>query len=249
MQNIVFPSACPSCGVVLELRNDILYCTNSSCGERSLKQIENFAKTLKIKGLGASTIKKLELHTICDIYSLSENEIIEALSSEKLGKKLFVEIENSKSLSLNDILPGFSIPLIGRTATEKLSKTHKTIFDITDFSCREAGLGEKATANLISWMEECLDYFCTTLPFDWTFKNSVMQKLKGIVCITGKLSSYKTKAEAAKELKSRGFLVKSTLTKDVTILVNESGQESIKTKQAKDRGLTVIDNLLNFLEN
>jgi hypothetical protein len=76
-----------------------------------------------------------------------------------------------------------------------------------------------------------------------------MQKLKGIVCITGKLSSYKTKAEAAKELKSRGFLVKSTLTKDVTILVNESGQESIKTKQAKDRGLTVIDNLLNFLEN
>jgi NAD-dependent DNA ligase len=76
-----------------------------------------------------------------------------------------------------------------------------------------------------------------------------MQKLKGIVCITGKLSSYKTKAEAAKELESRGFAVKSTLTKDVTILVNESGQESAKTKQARDRGLTVIDNLLNFLEN
>lgn len=249
MQNIVFPSACPSCGVVLEMRNDILYCTNLSCGERSLRQIEGFCKTLKIKGLGASTIKKLELHSICDIYSLTESDIVEALSSEKLGKKLFIEIENSKSLPLNDILPGFSIPLIGRTATEKLSKTHKTIFDITNFSCREAGLGEKATANLISWMEEYLDYFCTTLPFDWTFKTSVMQNLKGIVCISGRLSSYKTKAEAAKELESKGFVVKSTLTKDVTILVNESGQESAKTKQARDRGLTVIDNLLNFLEN
>ena len=58
MQNIVFPSACPSCGVVLEMRNDILYCINASCGERSLKQIENFAKTLKIKGMDVDGVEE-----------------------------------------------------------------------------------------------------------------------------------------------------------------------------------------------
>jgi len=37
------------------------------------------------------------------------------------------------------------------------------------------------------------------------------------------------------------------LTKDVTILVNESGIESAKTKKARDSGVQIITNLLEFI--
>ena len=72
---------------------------------------------------------------------------------------------------------------------------------------------------------------------------------KGVVCISGKLKSFKTKAEATKALDSAGYEVKSSLSKQVTILVNESGLESSKTKQARDSGVTIVTNLLDLLEN
>jgi hypothetical protein len=37
------------------------------------------------------------------------------------------------------------------------------------------------------------------------------------------------------------------LTKDVTILVNESGVESAKTKKARESGVEIITNLLDFI--
>ena len=40
-----------------------------------------------------------------------------------------------------------------------------------------------------------------------------------------------------------GYLVKNSLTKDVTILVNESGVDSAKTQAALDRGVQIITNL------
>ena len=65
----------------------------------------------------------------------------------------------------------------------------------------------------------------------------------GVVCITGKLKSFKTKAAATQYLETKGYLVKSSLTKDVTILVNESGIESAKTQAARDKGVLIITNL------
>ena len=39
----------------------------------------------------------------------------------------------------------------------------------------------------------------------------------------------------------------STVTKDVTILVNESGIESAKVKKARESGVTIITNLSHFI--
>jgi NAD-dependent DNA ligase len=72
---------------------------------------------------------------------------------------------------------------------------------------------------------------------------------KGTVCISGRLSSYKTKAAAANELERTGYIVKSSLTKDVTILVNESGIESAKTQAARERGVKIITNLKEIIGN
>lgn len=244
---IQIPTNCPSCNSSLALVNDLLYCRNTDCSSMSQKRVEHFASTLKIKGLGPAAVEKLELSSPLDIYNLSLQDITDGLNSEKLAAKLFEEIEQSKSKQLNDLLPALGIPLIGKTATEKLSKVCTDIESITDQTCTEAGLGPKATENLMTWLNEN-DWYLF-LPHDLSFGSTkvVNQASKGVVCITGKLVSFRKKAEAQVELEKLGYSVKSTITKDVTILVNESGVETAKTQKARDSGVIIITDLNAFI--
>jgi NAD-dependent DNA ligase len=249
MTSIQAPTNCPSCSSVLEWSNHLLYCYNSSCPAQSSKKLEHFAKTMKIKGLGPAAISKLDIVDIDQLYSLSEDEIAVALSSKRLAERLYAEIQKSKDAPLNLVLPAFSIPLIGRSATEKLSTVVNNLFEINTDSCERAGLGPKATENLLDWIKrEYYGFYDGALPFSYAFeKSSKPSTARGTVCISGKLSSFKNKAEAATLLSGLGYTVKSSLTKDVTILVNESGIESAKTKQARDNGLQIITNLKTFI--
>lgn len=247
MTQIIPPTTCPSCATVLMWVKDTLYCTNSQCGSQAGKRIEHFAKTLKIKGLGPSTISKLGLTSINDIYNFPSKEALaDALRSEKTAFKLWEEIEASKSADLSLLLAGFSIPLIGTTAASKLSETCASIKDISETTCKLAGLGDKATSNLLTWLDcEFPEY--ADLPFDFKFKSVTNNQNKGTVCISGKLRSFKTKAEAAKALTAAGYKIKDSVTKEVTILINEGGADSAKTEKAKQLGIKIVTNIGELL--
>ena len=235
MTIIEAPTNCPSCNSVLDEVNHLLYCRNASCGTKVSKLIEHFATTLKIKGLGPASVQKLDIQSLEELYALSLEDCCEGLGSVKLGEKLYSEIQRSTNAPLNVLLPAFSIPLIGKTASEKLSRV------CTDIE------GEKSTANLLEWLED--EYYqLSMLPFSFKFDtpSQVSTATQGTVCITGKLLSYKTKAEAHSLLEALGYSIKTSLTKDVTILVNESGVESAKTKKARDSGIQIITNLLKL---
>ena len=243
MQTITAPDKCPSCGHTLEWENQLLYCRNTLCGDQSSKKIEHFAKTLKIKGLGPAAITSLALESINDIYAISEYEIVNLLGSQKLGEKLFTEIENSIKAPLNILLAAFSIRLIGKTASEKLSAVCESIHDINEDSCAKAGLGPKATESLLEWIDE--EYPLLDIPHSFAFESPKV-RTGGVVCISGKLKSFGTKAQATEALEQHGYTVKSSVTKDVTILVNESGVESQKTIKARKDGLMIVENLIEF---
>tara|TARA_R110001632_G_scaffold58023_2_gene141620 strand:- start:216 stop:896 length:681 start_codon:yes stop_codon:yes gene_type:complete len=226
-----------------------LFCKNTSCGTKIHKKLEHFAKTLKIKGLGPKAIEKLGVTTSQELYLLTKDDLVSILESEKIGVKLFAEMQVSKNVPMNVVLPALSIPLIGNTAAKKLATVCDTVHDINADTCDAAGLGPKATDNLLSYLSEngiaLLDH-----PFSFKFeKPQVVLAQKGVVCISGKLKSYKTKAEAAEILQQKGYDIKASLTRDVTILVNESGIESQKTQKARDAGVQIITNLQQFLEN
>ena len=249
MQAIVAPEVCPSCGSPLEWKNDLLYCTHSLCPAQLQKRIEHFARALKIKGLGPKSIERLGITSFPKIYSLSYVDMRDGLSSEKLAIKLLKEINHSRKASMNDVLPAFSIPLIGKTAAIKLSSKIKSLFDLDEDKCKAAGLGPKATESLLSWYYgEFQDGLKQLLPFNWEFETPrIAKETKGAVCISGKLSSFKTKAEATKALSYAGYMVKTTMAKDVIFLINESGIESAKTKQAQERGITIITSLKELI--
>ena len=245
LQEIIPPTNCPICSTILEWEKDQLFCYNPHCSGKTTKRIEHFAKTLKIKGLGPRTVEKLKIGTFFDLYELPLDMMIDALQSEKLAVKLHREIKTSREVDLVDLLPAFSIKLIGTTASQKICEKIESLLDLNEKVCIEAGLGPMAKQNLLDWFyEEWTDGY-DRLPFSWktTVQERTVTETKGIVCITGKLKSYKTKAAAKQVLEKKGYLVKNSLTKDVTILVNESGVDSAKTQAALDRGVQIITNL------
>lgn len=248
---IKIPTECPECGSTLVRINDQLFCQNKACPAQINKKIEHFAKTLGIKGLGEKTIQKLILNNLLELYSLTLEELVEILG-EKTSVKLIDEIEKSKLSSFATVLAAMSIPLIGNTAASKLATEINSFDCITPEMCKKVGLGEKATGNLIHWLNTDYLEIKDNLPFK--FDNNNNKRIEsinviGTVCITGKVSSYKNKLEATKELEEHGYKVVDTLTKAVTILIDEEGKGSSKRKTAEERGIQIVTNIKQLLNN
>jgi NAD-dependent DNA ligase len=245
LKEIVPPTVCPSCNTALIWNNDQLFCVSDSCDAKVEKVIHNFAQVLKIKGLGPKTIEKLGISSIEEIYSLEYSDIENRLGSKSLSDKLLTQIEDSKNVGLQELLPAFSIPLFGRTASEKLCEHIFHVSDIDAEACNKAGIGPKTTESILKWKSTTN---WALLPFTWELnrERKVRTQQLGEVVISGKLTTFKTKAEAGPYLEGRGYTLKDNVTKNTTILVNESGVASSKTKKAEAAGIKIITNILEI---
>lgn len=245
---IEIPTTCPCCAYPLEMVNDQLFCRNTACDAQLSKKVEHFCKTLGIKGMGAKTIEKLGLADITELFYLDEDQVAETLSSKTMATKLINEIEKAKQADLATVIASFSIPLVGGTASKKICSAVSNIDEITFEKCREAGLGEKVSQNLVRWLETEFQEVKEFLPFSFTSIKVPVQSGGKSVCITGKLSSYKTKSEAYKALEEAGFKVAETVTKSTDYVVDEDNKGSSKRKKADELGITIIQNLNTFLK-
>jgi DNA ligase (NAD+) len=246
---IQIPTNCPCCDYTLETVNDQLFCRNTSCSAQLDKKLEHFCKVLGIKGIGPKTVAKLHLSDITEIYYMDVQQVAEDLSSERVAEKLLDEIQRSRGAGLATVLEAFSIPLIGGTASNKIAGVVDHIDEITEETCKAAGLGEKATNNLITWLNTEFKELREFLPFSFrSTKQNVSNQTGPTVCITGKLVSYKTKTEAGQALTSGGYRVVDSVTKTLDYLVDECGDNSTKRKKADQYGIKVINNLTQFLK-
>ena len=246
---IEIPSKCPCCNYPLELVNDQLFCRNTACGVQLNKKVEHFCKTLGIKGMGSRTVEKLGLSDITELFYLDQEQVVDLLGSEKVALKLLDEIERSKSADLATVIASFSIPLVGATASKKLCEVVTSVDEISYDTCKQAGLGDKVTQNLVAWLETDFQEMREFLPFSFkSQKNSNTNSSQKTICITGKLSSYKTKAEAYKSLEEAGYTPVESVTKATDYLVDEEDKGSSKRKKAESLGITIITNLNNFLK-
>ena len=245
---IQIPTHCPCCDYALELVNDQLFCRNTACSAQLFKKIENLAKVLQIKGLGPKSIEKLELSDLTEIFYL-DYEQTKSILGERVAIKLLDEIERSKSADLATVLAAMSIPLVGGTASKKIASVVSSIEEITPETCKLAGLGDKVSQNLLSWISIEYQEMKEFLPF--SFKSTpvvVSNETNGTVCITGKLTSYKTKAEATKLLEAAGFRVVESVTKTLNYLLDEGDKGSSKRQKAEEYGLTIVTNIHDLLE-
>jgi NAD-dependent DNA ligase len=240
------PTECPCCSYPLEKVKDQLFCRNVACSAQVAKKIEHFAKTLGIKGLGPRSIEKLQLQEITELFYLDKEEVAEVLG-EKLAIKLLDEIERAKVSTLATVIESFSIPLVGGTASKKIASVVSSIEEITQETCKKAGLGEKVTDNLLNWVNTEYIELKEFLPFKFSNPVPVNTNNK-TVCITGKLKSYKKKADAGDFLAAAGYTLVDSVTKSLDYLVDEENKMSSKREKAMQYGITIITDLNDLLK-
>ena len=249
MKFIEEPKTCPCCSYPLEKVNDQLFCRNTACPAQTNKKLEHFCKVMGIKGLGPKTIEKLAVQDIVEIYYL-DGDVLSSMLGEKIATKLLNEIEASKKASIATILESFSIPLIGGTAANKIATVlgSLSIDEIDETICKQAGLGEKATNNLITWITSEFKDIKEFLPFK--FNNIIKTStILPKVCITGKLNSYKRKEDVRPILEAHGYQLVDNLTKDVSFLINEGGDTSSKVDKAIKYNIPIICNIEEILRD
>lgn len=246
---VEIPTNCPSCNSKLERVKDQLFCRNPICGEKQLKQVVNYAKVMKIKGLGEKTVERLNLATISDIYSLSLSDAIASIG-DKMAAKLIGEIENSKNTQLATFLAACSIPLVGPTVGNRLAKVINHPLEITAETCKKAGIGDKATGNLLNWLEISYRTELMNLPITFKVVELTQADSNITVCITGKVPGY-TKATLAEYLKTYNISVVDNLTKKVQYLICEDSKGSAKEIKATELGIPILtlDNLIKEINN
>jgi NAD-dependent DNA ligase len=202
-----------------------------------------------MKGFGSKTIEKLDLGDLTEIFSLEFDVLADRIGSEKVAEKLLQEIDKAKSADLATVLSSFSIPLIGQTASKKIASAVGCVEDITESACKTAGLGEKATQNLLYFLQYDLPEMKEFLPFSFqSGKSSTVASTGKTICVTGKLKTFKTKSQAYEALQQAGYVVVESVTKTLCFLVDEENKNSTKRQKADTLGVTIIPNLENFLK-
>ena len=246
MKFIEEPTICPCCSFKLEKVQDQLFCRNTACEAQVNKKIEHFVKTLGIKGLGPKTIEKLNVQEITELFFLKRDYMVSVLG-EKTTDKILEEIERAKSASFEIVLASFSIPLVGQTVASKLSTVVSSFDEITAEKCKQAGLGNKATQNLLDWFSTEYQEIKEFLPFNFSDKPQTVNNNKK-VCITGKLKNFKTKKDAEAFISNLGFVAVDSVTKDVCVLIDENNSVSSKVDKAKKYGIPIINDINNLKE-
>lgn len=232
---ITIPTECPQCNCSLELVKDQLFCRNPECSID--KRIEKYAKAVKIKGLGPAAIGKLQLDSINDLYLLTQDELC-AILGDKIGEKVFKEIEESRErTTISEFLAGQSIPLIGETASRKVTKYISKISEISYEICKTAGLGDKAATNLMQWIDTKPE-----LPFEPKGEQEAQVNNKDLglkVCITGKVPGF-SRTELKDYLLTFGVTLVDSVTSKTNYLVCDSESTSSKYTKAKQLNIPVV---------
>ena len=189
---------------------------------------------MKVMGLGEKTVEKLNIETVSDLYALSEEDLVNKLG-QKIGAKIYGELEKSKNTTLQRLISALGIPLIGKSAGEKLQGTVISIDEITAVTCKKAGLGEKATSNILQWLMDNW-YKYSDIPFVLEEAEPVISGLA--VCISGKVPGY-TKAKIKELLLDYNVTVKDNVTKDLDYLITEESGTT-KAKKAEQYNINII---------
>ncbi|MGI6157591.1 MAG: NAD-dependent DNA ligase LigA [Saccharofermentanales bacterium] len=131
-QPYTLPDACPVCGSATAYIGDgaDLYCTGIDCPAQLVRHIAYFASkdAMDIDGLGEKAAQALVDHgfveSIADLYELhgARDALIRSgiVGREKRVDNLLTAIERSKSASLDRLVTGFGIPLVGRQTARLL---------------------------------------------------------------------------------------------------------------------------------
>jgi DNA ligase (NAD+) len=253
------PTACPSCGsqlvkLVLEVA---LRCVNNACPDQLFASLDHFVsrQAMDIQGLGPALVRKLIdmglVKTVADLYTLTADQLA---ALERMGEKsaanIVAAIDKSKSNTLDRLLHGLGIRMIGAQAAKLLARRVNDIAGLFDISEDELMKIEGIGPNMAQSVR---------LYFERAENRATIERLRncGVNCaglpreigegslsgksfvLTGALEAY-TRESAGAEIERRGGKVSSSVSKKTDYVVAGADAGS-KLDKAQKLGVSIID--------
>ena len=271
IETIPHPNICPICGESLKrIKSNVsdtenLVCINSNCNGKLINRVDHYCskKGLDIKGLSKKTLEKLIdwnwINNLKDIYLLEKHRI-EWIHKPGFGEvsvdKILKSIKtNSQNIKLENFIAAIGIPLIGKSVSQELIKHIKTWEDFRnkidnkfDFSQYD-NIGINKLEYIYNFDYSEADWLVDKnfISFESIIeeKNILQQTLKDkIICITGKLQTYKNREELAKDIVNHGGKIIGSISTNCDMLINNDiDSTSSKNKTAKKLNIPIISEL------
>ena len=258
---IPLPEECPICGGMVKIAKEYdtktLVCINTLCEGKLVNRLDHFAgkKGLDIKGLSKATLDKLIewgwVNEPVDLYKLADRRdewIKKAGFGVKSVDNILSVIEDSRHPTLDQFISSLGIPLIGKTVSKDLLDYIESYEDLKekaiskwDFTKIDGFAYSKANA-IWSFDFSEADRVREFMEFTVEEKVEVVNNLEDLtIVITGKLNSFKNRAELQEVIESRGGKVVGSVSKNTKYLINNDTQSnSSKNVTAKKLGIPII---------
>nr|WP_326188717.1 NAD-dependent DNA ligase LigA [Exiguobacterium indicum] len=258
---IVFPTHCPACqSELVRLEGEVdIRCVSPECPAQLMEGIIHFVsrQAMNIDGLGEKVVRQLYDHeairTIADLYRLDREEL---LTFDRMGEtsvdKLLAAIEASKQNSVERLLFGLGIRLVGQKAAYLLAERFDSLAGIAAASYEEIvaidGIGGKIADSIVKYLEhpeaQALIRDLEQLGVNQRFLGERVDQTNAplggkTIVLTGTLESLK-RSEAGKRLEALGADVTGSVSKKTDVLVAGEKAGSKLTK-AESLGIEIWD--------
>lgn len=258
---IVFPTHCPACqSELVRLEGEVdIRCVSPECPAQLMEGIIHFVsrQAMNIDGLGEKVVRQLYDHeairTIADLYRLDREEL---LTFDRMGEtsvdKLLAAIEASKQNSVERLLFGLGIRLVGQKAAYLLAERFDSLAGIAAASYEEIvaidGIGGKIADSIVKYFEhpeaQALIRDLEQLGVNQRFLGERVDQTNAplggkTIVLTGTLESLK-RSEAGKRLEALGADVTGSVSKKTDVLVAGEKAGSKLTK-AESLGIEIWD--------
>lgn len=258
---IVFPTHCPACqSELVRLEGEVdIRCVSPECPAQLMEGIIHFVsrQAMNIDGLGEKVVRQLYDHeairTIADLYRLDRDEL---LTFDRMGEtsvdKLLAAIEASKQNSVERLLFGLGIRLVGQKAAYLLAERFDSLAGIAAASYEEIvaidGIGGKIADSIVKYFEhpeaQALIRDLEQLGVNQQFLGERVDQTNAplggkTIVLTGTLESLK-RSEAGKRLEALGADVTGSVSKKTDVLVAGEKAGSKLTK-AESLGIEIWD--------
>lgn len=250
------PKYCPMCNAATIMEGEYLMCPNKlECPSQVVGRVKNWIKEIGILEWGSTLIEKLVesalINDISDLYTLTVDELA---SLDRMGQrsaqKCYDNLWAAKKVSLEVLLGGLSIPMIGQSTIKAIINAGYDCLE--DFYQMEvshfegvAGVGPTKAKSLFDGLKLNKELIMKMMENGVEIKDANTNgggKLAGkSFCFTGTLSF--KRAEAQKMVEENGGENKDGVNKELTYLViaNAATSQTSKAVKARSLGITLID--------
>ena len=246
--------ACPICSSTLERKENQAdwYCLNPECPAKAIEALIHFVSrnAMYIEGLGDEIIEDFYnlgyIKNYADIFNLKNHkeDLIELEGfGNKSVEKILLNIEKSKSNSLEKLLFAIGIPNVGEKTAKVLAKNYKTLDNIISASKEDLiklkDIGEIIADSIINYfnLENNQKIIEELRKLNVNFEYNGKEKINDFinnkkVVVTGSLTKYSRK-EIEDLIETNGGITSSSVSKltDFVIVGENAGSKKTKAEE------------------